>query len=149
LQEKNWFTRHETDRFFNNHCQELHYLRNIWNCWTGYIITESVCFMSCEPIFFLQLFLCGTHGIYFYFFPSTEHCAWAIISPKEFKSWVTCISFALLYGKTELSVFLRVCSINMFVSRINPCIFVLISTGSYQYSDYRPIFSNCQDILKL
>ena len=29
--------------------------------------------------FFLQLFLCGTHGIYF--FSSTEHCAWAIISP--------------------------------------------------------------------
>ena len=56
------------------------------------IIEESVCFMSCEPIFFLQLFLCGTHGIYLYFFPSTEHCAWAIISPKEFKSWVTCIT---------------------------------------------------------
>jgi hypothetical protein len=32
------------------------------------IIEESVCFMSCEPIFFLQLFLCGTHGIYIYFF---------------------------------------------------------------------------------
>jgi hypothetical protein len=48
-----------------------------------------------------------THGIYFYlhptFFSSTEQCAWAIISPKELKSWVTCISFALLYGKTELS----------------------------------------------
>jgi hypothetical protein len=28
------------------------------------IIVESVCFVSCEPIFFLQLFLCGTHGIY-------------------------------------------------------------------------------------
>jgi hypothetical protein len=54
-----------------------------------------------------QLFLYGTHGIYFYlhptFFSSTEPWAWAIISPKEFKSWVTCISFALLYGKTELS----------------------------------------------
>jgi len=33
--------------------------------------------------FFLQLSLCGTHGIYL--FSSTEHCAWAIISPKEFK----------------------------------------------------------------
>ena len=53
--------------------------------------------------FFLQLFLCGTHGIYIVFFSSIEQCAWAIISPKEFKSWVTCISFALLYGKTELS----------------------------------------------
>ena len=30
------------------------------------IIEESVCFMSCEPIFSLQLFLCGTHGIYIY-----------------------------------------------------------------------------------
>ena len=33
------------------------------------IIEESVCFMSCKPIYFLQLFLCGTHGyIYIYFF---------------------------------------------------------------------------------
>ena len=31
------------------------------------IIEESVCFMSGEPIFFLQLFLCGTHEIYFLF----------------------------------------------------------------------------------
>ena len=40
------------------------------------IIGESVCFMSCEPFFWVQLFLCGTHGIYFYlhptFFSSTE-----------------------------------------------------------------------------
>jgi hypothetical protein len=42
--------------------------------------------------FFLQLFLSGTHGIFFNFFSSTEHCAWAIISPKEFKSWVTRIT---------------------------------------------------------
>jgi hypothetical protein len=44
--------------------------------------------------FFLQLFLCGTHGIYtcIYIFSSTEHCAWAIISPKEFKSCVICIT---------------------------------------------------------
>ena len=58
-------------------------------------------------IFFLvQLFLGGTHGIYFYlhptFFSSTEQCAWAIISPKEFKSWVTRISFALLYGENRI-----------------------------------------------
>jgi hypothetical protein len=56
--------------------------------------------------FFLRNYSCATHGIYFYlhptFFSSTEHCAWAIISPKEFKSWVMHI-FALLYGKTELS----------------------------------------------
>jgi len=38
------------------------------------IIEESV---SCRvnQFFFLQLFLCSTHGIYFYFFASTEHCA--------------------------------------------------------------------------
>ena len=60
------------------------------------IIEESVCFISCEPILFLQLFLCGTYGIYIYiFFSSTEHFAWAIISPKEFKYCVTRISFAL------------------------------------------------------
>ena len=33
------------------------------------------------------------------FLSSTEHCAWAIISPKEFKFCVTRISFALMYGK--------------------------------------------------
>jgi hypothetical protein len=33
---------------------------------------------------------------------STEQCTWAIISPKEFKSWVTRISFALLYGKNRI-----------------------------------------------
>jgi hypothetical protein len=31
------------------------------------IIEESVCFMSCELICCLQLFLCGTHWIYFFF----------------------------------------------------------------------------------
>ena len=40
---------------------------------------DTLCFMSCEPIFVLLLFLCGAHGIYIYFFSSTEHCAWAII----------------------------------------------------------------------
>ena len=38
--------------------------------------------------FFLQLFLCGIHE--YIFFSSTEHCSWAIISPKEFKSCVLC-----------------------------------------------------------
>jgi hypothetical protein len=35
-----------------------------------------------------------------------------MISPKEFKSWVTRISFALLYGKTELSAvkYFAICS---------------------------------------
>jgi hypothetical protein len=50
-------------------------------------------------VLLVQLFLYGTHGIYFNlhptFFSSTEQCIWAIISPKEFKSWVTRISFAL------------------------------------------------------
>jgi hypothetical protein len=32
------------------------------------IIEESVCFVSCEPIFFVQLFLCGTHRIYIYIY---------------------------------------------------------------------------------
>ena len=32
------------------------------------IIEESVSEMSCESIFFLQLFSCGTHGIYLLFF---------------------------------------------------------------------------------
>ena len=32
------------------------------------IIEESVRFMSCEPFFCVQLFLCGTHGIYIYIF---------------------------------------------------------------------------------
>ena len=54
-----------------------------------------------------------TRNIYI-FFSSTEHCAWAIISPKEFKSCVTCISFALLYCKTELSavkfLYFAICS---------------------------------------
>jgi hypothetical protein len=58
------------------------------------IIEESVCFMSCEPFFLVQLFLCGTHGIYFYlhptFFSSTEQCAWVIISPKEFCCQIFC-----------------------------------------------------------
>jgi len=53
-----------------------------------------------------------TEYIYIYIFSSTKHCAWAIISPKEFKSCVTCIPFALLYGKTELSAikYFAICS---------------------------------------
>jgi hypothetical protein len=53
------------------------------------------------------------HTEYIYiFFSSTEHCAWAIISPKEFKSCLTRISFALLYWKTELSAvkYFAICS---------------------------------------
>ena len=46
-----------------------------------------------------------TRNIFLFIFSSTEHCAWVIISPKEFKYWATRISFALLYGKTELSAF--------------------------------------------
>jgi hypothetical protein len=66
------------------------------------IIEDSVCFMSCEPIFVVAIILMWyTRNIYIYIFHLL--CAWAIISPKEFKSCVTRISFALLYWKTELS----------------------------------------------
>ena len=53
-----------------------------------------------------------TFFLYIYFFSSTEQCAWAIISPKEFKSCGTRISFALLYWKTELSAvkYFAICS---------------------------------------
>jgi hypothetical protein len=36
------------------------------------------------------------------FFSSTEHCAWAIISSKEFKSWVTRISFAFTVRENRM-----------------------------------------------
>ena len=46
------------------------------------IIEESVCFMSCEPIFVFAIILMWyTRNIYF--FSSTEHFAWAVISPKR------------------------------------------------------------------
>ena len=67
-------------------------------------------------IFFGAIILMWYTRIYFYRHPtllsSTEECAWAIISPKEFKSRVTSISFALLYGKTELSAvkYFAICS---------------------------------------
>jgi hypothetical protein len=58
------------------------------------------CHMTLSAMNYL---LCGTHGIYFYlhstFFSSTEQCAWAIISPKEFKSWVTRIHLHYCTGK--------------------------------------------------
>ena len=64
------------------------------------VIEESVCFMSCEPIFFCNYsYAVHTEYIYIYLFSSTEHCAWAIISPKEFKSCVTRISFAVLENR--------------------------------------------------
>jgi hypothetical protein len=66
------------------------------------IIEEYICFMSCEPIF-LQLILFCTHGIYIYIlFSSTEHCACAIISPKEFTSWVPRISFAITLRENRI-----------------------------------------------
>jgi hypothetical protein len=67
------------------------------------IIEESVLFHVVWTNFVVAIILMWyTRNIYI-FFSSTEHCAWAIISTKEFKSCVTCISFALLYCKTELS----------------------------------------------
>jgi hypothetical protein len=51
--------------------------------------------VSCRvnQFFFAIILMWYTRNIY-NFFSSTEHCAWAIISPKEFKSCVTRISFA-------------------------------------------------------
>ena len=68
-------------------------------------------------LFLVQLFLCGTHGIYFYlhptFFSSTEQCAWAIISPKK-SSNLGSRAYHLHYctGKTELSAvkYFAICS---------------------------------------
>jgi hypothetical protein len=53
------------------------------------IIEEYVCFMSCEPILFCNYsYVVHTEYIYIYIYISSiEQCAWAIISPKEFKSW--------------------------------------------------------------
>jgi hypothetical protein len=45
------------------------------------IIEESVCFMSCEPFFFffwVQLFWCGTHRIYFYLHPTFFFINWTV-----------------------------------------------------------------------
>ena len=60
--------------------------------------------VSCRvnQLFFAIILMWYTRYIYIYF-SSTEHCAWVIISPKEFKYCVTRKSFALLYWKTELS----------------------------------------------
>ena len=64
-----------------------------------------------------QFFFCNysyvVHTEYiFIYFSSIEHCAWVIISSKEFKSWVMHISFALLCRKTELSAvkYFAICS---------------------------------------
>jgi hypothetical protein len=42
------------------------------------IIEEPVCFMSCEPFFLVQLFLCGTHRIYFYMHPTFFFINWTV-----------------------------------------------------------------------
>ena len=81
------------------------------------IIEESVCcFKSCEPLLFWCNYSYVVHAEYI--LTSTEQCTWAIISPKEFKSWVTRISFALLYGKKELSAvkYFAICSYNLLLS---------------------------------
>ena len=44
------------------------------------IIEEYVCFMSCEAILFLQLFLCGTHGIHIYLHPTFIFINWMRMS---------------------------------------------------------------------
>jgi len=58
------------------------------------IIEESVCFMSCEPIFFCNYsYVVHTEYIFISIFIFHSGIR-AIISMKEFKSWVTCISFS-------------------------------------------------------
>ena len=60
--------------------------------------------------FFVAIILMWyTRNIYIYYF---INWTWAIISPKEFKSCVTCILFALLYWNTELSAvkYFAICS---------------------------------------
>ena len=63
--------------------------------------------------FLLMWYTLNIHFLYIFFSSSsTEQCTSAIISPKEFTSWVTHISFALLSGKTELSAvkYFAICS---------------------------------------
>ena len=75
----------------------------------------GICLVSCRvnQFFVVAIILMWyTRNIYIYIFSSTEHCTWVIISPKEFKSYVTHISFAFLYWKTELSAvkYFAICS---------------------------------------
>ena len=108
------------EKFWSDDCRSWPHEEKINNhgCWGKHAhIPDNdywgIClFHVVWTIFFGAIILmCYTRNI-FLFFSSTEHCAWAIISPKEFKSWVTCISFALLYGKTELSAvkYFAICS---------------------------------------
>jgi 5'(3')-deoxyribonucleotidase len=67
-------------------------------------LLRNLYFMSCEQIFFCS----------YSYVVHTEY----IISPKEFKSWVTRISFALLSGKTGLSAVKYFVNININVMQL-------------------------------
>jgi hypothetical protein len=62
------------------------------------MLTVKMVVSRVNQFLLLQLFLCGTHEIYIflciYIFFHQLNCAWAIISPKEFKSWITRISLS-------------------------------------------------------
>jgi cellobiose-specific phosphotransferase system component IIC len=59
-----------------------------------------------------------TWNIYFFFFFINWTLRMSDNLPKEFQSWVTRISFALLYGKTEFSAvkYIAICSKNLLLS---------------------------------
>ena len=55
--------------------------------------------------FLLQLFVCGTHGIYIFFFSWTKHCTWAIISPE----------------RVQILCYAHIICISVLENRINRC----------------------------
>ena len=79
------------------------------------IIEESVCFMSYEPIFVLQLFLCGTHGIYFFFIN------WTVRMSDNLPERVQILGHAhiicITAGMTELSAvkYFLICSTDLLL----------------------------------
>jgi hypothetical protein len=70
--------------------------------------------------FFCAIILMLYRDIYIYIFSSTEHCAWAIISPKKFKSCVTRISLHLHYCTGTQNCCQIFCNITL--SKILVCI---------------------------
>jgi hypothetical protein len=78
---------------------------NIWNhgCWGKHAYIPDNDYRGiCLFHVVWTIFFCNYSYVVHteYIFTSTEQCTWAIISSKEFKSWVTRISFALLYDIT-------------------------------------------------
>jgi hypothetical protein len=108
------------EKFWSDDCRSWPLEEKINNhgCWGKHAhIPDNDYWGICLFHVVWTIFFCNysyvVHTKYIYiFFSSTEHCAWAIISLKEFKSCVTRISFALLYWKTELSAvkYFAICS---------------------------------------